>query len=54
MKRVYTAPKMELIRLERQVALLVDSNRDGEQGGVIGGGIGLNLESIDKLQDENC
>ena len=54
MKRVYIAPQMELIRLERQVALLVDSNRDGESSREIGGGIGWNLESIDKLQDENC
>jgi hypothetical protein len=53
MKRVYIAPKLELIHLVRQVALLEasKSNNDGEQSGEIGGGLGLNLEStIDKLQ----
>ena len=53
MKRVYIAPKIELLHLERQVVLLQasNSNDDGEQSGEIGGGLGLNLEStIDKLQ----
>lgn len=47
------APQIEVIQLERQVTLL-SSSSDGESSREIGGGLGLNLESIDKLQDENC